>query len=331
MSASAKPEMARAERVLPGIWRLRLPCPWPGVPHVNAWAVESDGGVVLFDTGIGGPSGDDQLELGLKGAGFKLSDVRTLICTHAHTDHYGAAGSVIDASGCEFWMHPAWGHIRAIVEEPDRAWERRMEVARQSGVPEKALARYEERRGEDPLIDRIAEPDHELVAGASIATDAGVWQVYETPGHAPSHVVLHEPEQRLMISGDHLLGRVSLFFDHGHTPDPVGEFLGALDVTEDLDTGLCLAGHGRPFRDVDAKIAANRALVAEQLGAVRGALADGPRTAFDVVPDLLGESFSPAAAAWGLQLALAYLDHLALAGEVERVGGSDPQAWRRAG
>lgn len=332
MSPTSKPpEMARSERVLPGIWRLRLPCPLPGVPHVNAWAVESDGGVVLFDTGIGGAGGDGQLELGLKGAGFKLSDVRTLICTHAHTDHYGAAGSVIDASGCELWMHPAWGHIRSIVEDPDRAWERRIEVARQSGVPAKALEQYEERRGEDPLIDRIAEPDHDLVDGVSIATDVGVWQVYETPGHAPSHVVLHEPERRLLISGDHLLGRVSVFFDYGHTPDPVAEFLGALDVTDDLDTGLCLAGHGRPFRDVDAKIAAYRALVASQRDRVRAALADGPQTAFDVVPGLLGEAFSPAAAAWGLQLALAYLDHLALSGEVEPIEGSDPKAWQLKG
>ena len=33
-------------------------------------------------------------------------------------------------------------------------------------------------------------------------------------------------------------------------------------------------------------------------------------------------------APWGLQLALAYLDHLALAGEVEEVEDSDPRAWR---
>ena len=35
-----KRELARADRVLPGVWRLRLPLPWPGVPHGNAWAVD---------------------------------------------------------------------------------------------------------------------------------------------------------------------------------------------------------------------------------------------------------------------------------------------------
>ena len=95
---------------------------------------------------------------------------------------------------------------------------------------------------------------------------------------------------------------------------------------------LCLAGHGRPFRDVGAKIEANRALVASQLGLVRGALEAGRRTAFEIVPDLLGpENVTPATAGWGLQLALAYLDHLAARGEAEQVDGTDPVAWRLRG
>jgi glyoxylase-like metal-dependent hydrolase (beta-lactamase superfamily II) len=326
-----KPEMARTERVRPGIWRLRLPCPWPGVPHVNAWAVAHDGGVVLFDTGIGGAEGAGQLEIGLRQAGFSLADVRLLVCTHSHSDHYGAAGTVIDGSGCELWMHPAWGHIRSIVEDPDRAWDRRIEVARQSGIPADALAAYEERRGEDPHIDRIVAPDRDLLPGVEVETDAGTWHVYETPGHAPSHVVLHQPERKLMISGDHLLGRVSVFFDYGHSPDPVGEFLASLDEVEGLETDLCLAGHGRPFRNVPEKIAANRELTLGQRGRVLASLEEGPKPAYDVVADLLGDYFSPATAAWGLQITLAHLDHLALEGLAESEIEGDQKRWRLSG
>ena len=49
-------------------------------------------------------------------------------------------------------------------------------------------------------------------------------QVAFAPGHAPSHVVLHQPDRGLLLSGDHLLGRVSLYYDYGYTPDPAGEF-----------------------------------------------------------------------------------------------------------
>ena len=48
-----RPEPPRTEKVLPGVWRLRLPLLWPGVPHGNVWAVAAEGGMVLFDTGIG--------------------------------------------------------------------------------------------------------------------------------------------------------------------------------------------------------------------------------------------------------------------------------------
>jgi len=89
---------------------------------------------------------------------------------------------------------------------------------------------------------------------ASTSTDLGTLAVQETLGRAPSHVALHEPRGGLLISGDHLLGRSALYFDYGHTPDPVGEFLRSLDVVERLDAKLCVAGHGRPFRDVQAHI-----------------------------------------------------------------------------
>ena len=323
-------ELGRGERVVPGVWCLRLPLPWPGVPHVNAFAVAADDGIVLFDTGMATDNGMRQLELALAQAGFAVEDVQLLVCTHSHTDHYGLAGPIVDRAECELWMHPAWEHVRGMVEDPDQALDRRIEVARQSGVPAAALEQYEEsRRGQSPGIERIVEPDRALVPGVEVQTDLGSWQVYETPGHAPSHVTLHQPERGLLITGDHLLGRISLFFDYGHTPDPVAEFIGGLDVVEKFDAGLTLAGHGRPFRDPAAKVDGNRRELAEQLDRVRAALAAGPRTAFEVAGEIIGaENLNAATAAWGLQLALAYLDHLSLAGEVGEIEGEDPRRWQ---
>jgi glyoxylase-like metal-dependent hydrolase (beta-lactamase superfamily II) len=332
MSPDRPDEVARSERTLPGVWRLRLPCPWPGVPHVNSWAIARGDGIVLFDTGIGGEEGVHQLELALGQAKLKLRDVRLVVCTHSHSDHYGAAASIVDAAGCELWMHPAWGHIRAMAEDPDGALDNRIEVARHSGVPAAELERYETRRGASTYVDRVVPPDRELTDGVEVATDLGFFRAYETPGHAPSHVVLHEPESGLLVSGDHLLGRISLFYDHGHTPDPVAEFIASLDVVDELDIRLCLPGHGRTFRDVGAKIAAYRKEVDAQLGTVRDALTGGEKSPFGVVEAMLGEgNTSGPAAAWALQLSLAYLDHLEALGEAERTPGNDPVLWRSTG
>lgn len=333
MAGDKRAEAPRTERVLPGIWRLRIALPWPGVPHGNAWAVEHDGGIVMFDTGIGGRGKLRQLDLALAQAGFGVEDVRLVVCTHSHTDHYGLAGSITARAGCELWMHPSWEHVRLLADDPAAALEQRLEVARQSGVPPAALERYREARSGDAEtgIDAIKEPDRELAPGVEVETDLGAWQVHETPGHAPSHVVLHQPERKLLISGDHLLGRVVLFFDHGHSPDPIGEFLASLDRVEPLDVDLVLPGHGRTFRDPEAKIAEARRQVDQLLAKVRAALGEGERTAFEVVAEIIGrENVDSPASAWALQIVLSCLDHLALAGEARAIDGSDPQRWTLA-
>ena len=157
-------------------------------------------------------------------------------------------------------------------------------------------------------------------------TDLGPWDVYETPGHAPSHVVLHQPDRRLLLSGDHLLGRVSLYYDYGYTPDPAGEFLASMDVVDRLDIDLVLAGHGRPVRDAHGLIEANRREVGERIGRVRDALAEGPKTPFEIVPKLL-EAPSQMMVSWGLSEVLCYLQHLELSGGVKRIEGTDPERW----
>jgi glyoxylase-like metal-dependent hydrolase (beta-lactamase superfamily II) len=321
----------RTDRELPGVWRLRLPLPWPGVPHGNAWAVAADGGIVLFDTGMGGPGRLRALDLALAQAGFGVEDVRLLVCTHSHSDHYGLAGPITAAAGCELWMHPAWDHVRLMAGDPAAALERRIEVGRQSGVPPRALERYREARGEDEEspIEELREPDRDLVGGVEVETDLGSWQVHHTPGHAPSHVVLHQPERRLMLTGDHLLGRTVLFFDYGHSPDPVGEFLASLDVVEPLAVDLCLPGHGRTFRDPEAKIAEARRQVDANLERIREALAGDELTAFEIVTAIAGEGrLNSQTGGWMLQIVLAHLDHLALRGEVEPVQESEPKRWK---
>jgi glyoxylase-like metal-dependent hydrolase (beta-lactamase superfamily II) len=312
--------------VLPGLWRLRLPLPWPGVPHGNAYAIAAGNGVVLVDTGLHEPGSLRQLELALGQVGLRLEHVRLLVCTHAHSDHYGQAGPIVEAAGCELWLHPNHGHMLQSVTDPAKAFERRLEIARQSGVPPATLDAYREARGNRDfgIASPIVEPARDLVAGVEVETDLGRWRVYETPGHAPSHVVLHQPERGLLLSGDHLLGRVSLYYDYGYTPDPAGEFVASLDVVGELDVQLILAGHGRPVRDAPGLIEANRRAVADRLERARAALSDGSRPAFEIVPEILDHELpAPMMVGWGLSEALSYLRHLELRGEAERLDGDD--------
>jgi glyoxylase-like metal-dependent hydrolase (beta-lactamase superfamily II) len=325
---AARRELGRGERVLPGVFRLRLPLPWPGVPHCNAWAVAAGDGVVLFDTGMHGPGSLAHLERALAMCNLSLENVRLVVCTHAHSDHYGQAATIVARAGCQLWMHPNYEHMARWAQDSDAAFARRLEVARQSGVPEEPLRRYAaERRSRDSGIAAVIPPDRPLLPGVTIATDLGEWTVHETPGHAPSHVCLFQPERRLLISGDHLLGRISLYFDYGYSPDPVGEFVHSLDVVEALDARLCLPGHGRTFTDVHAHIEGNRELVRERLQRTLAAIAPEPLTAFEAVPHIYDDTpFSSLTAPWLLTETLSMLLHLEVTGRAQRIPG-EPERW----
>jgi glyoxylase-like metal-dependent hydrolase (beta-lactamase superfamily II) len=328
----SKRELGRGERALPGVFRLRLPLPWPGVPHCNAWAVAAGDGVVLFDTGMHQPGSLAHLERALAMCNLSIENIRLVVCTHAHSDHYGQAASIVERTGCELWMHPNHAHMLRMAEDPEASLARRLEVARQSGVPEEPLRRYAAERdssSNDTGISAVIEPDRELLPGVVVDTDLGPWTVHETPGHAPSHVCLFQPERRLLISGDHLLGRISLFFDYGSSPDPVGEFLRSLDVVEQLDARLCLPGHGRTFTDVLGHIEGNRQLVGERLAAVLDVVGERPLTAFEAVPLVYGDALSPQNAHWLLSKVLAYLTHLRVEGQVRLIAG-EPERWTSA-
>jgi glyoxylase-like metal-dependent hydrolase (beta-lactamase superfamily II) len=313
--------------VLPGVYRLRLPLPWPGVPHCNAWAVAARDGFVLFDTGMHQPDSLANLERALAMCGLRLEDTKLVVCTHAHSDHCGQAATIVERAGCEVWMHPSHEQLSRMLEDPEALFARRLEVARQSGVPREPLERYAAERGSQGTgIAGPFETGRDLVNGVAVETELGGWIVHETPGHSPSHVCLFQPERRLLISGDHLLGRISLYFDYGYTPDPVGEFLHSLDVVERLGARLCLPGHGRTFADVHAHIQGNRKLVNERLEAVLAAVSGATLTPFEVVPHVYGDSLSARNGHWLLSKTLGYLTHLEAVGKVRRIAGA-PERW----
>ncbi len=286
---------------------------------------------MLFDAGMPGEDAIADLERALSMCRLRLEQTKLIVCTHAHLDHCGGAAEISRQTGAEVWLHPDHQHLIRMLSSPGAVYERRIEVARQSGVPEETLGKYAP-PGADAEEDReriaslaVVEQSKDLVSGVKIATDLGEWVTYETPGHSPSHVCLFQPERRVLISGDHLLGRISLYFDYGSSPDPVGEFLTSLEVVERLGSRLCLPGHGRTFTDVHAHIRGNRELIAERLARVQSALSDGPLTAYEVIPRVY-EPGSSQNTHWLLSKVLSYLTHLQRTGTVQRIPG-DPERW----
>src|SRR4051794_12531560 len=103
MRKPTRRDVGRGERILPGVWRLRLPLPWPGVPHCNAWALAAGDGVVLVDTGRHDAGSMAHLERALDQAGLRLGHGRRIVCTHAHGGPCGQAAPVPRGPGGGGW------------------------------------------------------------------------------------------------------------------------------------------------------------------------------------------------------------------------------------
>lgn len=106
----------------------------------------------------------------------------------------------------------------------------------------------------------VAEP-----LGATVETERFRFAVIPTPGHAPDHVALHEPEQGWLFSGDLFLGtRVGPIMRDESLPVLMESLRRVLELP--FDTVFC--AHAGPLPDGRALLARRLAVLAEVQGKV---------------------------------------------------------------
>ena len=66
------------------------------------------------------------------------------------------------------------------------------------------------------------------------------------------------------------------------------------------------------------------------MSATRAALADGPKSAYEVARAVYGDAFNAAMASWLITLTRAWLVHLQQLGEVLNDGGDPVEHWELA-
>lgn len=77
-----------------------------GSEGLSAWLISSSEGHVLLDSGPS-PAGAKLIEANIQALGFKLSDVKVLINTHAHFDHAGGLAQLKADTGAKVWASRA--------------------------------------------------------------------------------------------------------------------------------------------------------------------------------------------------------------------------------
>lgn len=313
-----------------GVFRLVLPLPFPGLDRVNAYLLAGDEGGVLVDCGIWDPSpsrehGYVELVGALRACDFEVADIETLVVTHTHVDHYGMAGRLVEETGCALWMHRRAEQDLRVYEEPESATETVRALFAHHGVKHdelQELTGFEDWRS---YVSSPVEATRNLEGGEAFSWGGRDWTILHTPGHARSHVCLWEPEDRILISGDTLLGAITPHIDFRGDEDgnPLGEFLRSLERIEELQPQVVFPGHGRPFED-----GAERARVIarhhdRRLGAILQVIRREPHTVADITDAIFGGTLLNFQRRMALGEALAHLVYLCATNEVERVERED--------
>jgi glyoxylase-like metal-dependent hydrolase (beta-lactamase superfamily II) len=243
--------------VLPNLYQMVIPTPFPVGP-VNVYAACDVDGLTLVDCGPRTPQARAALDAGLTALGYSVRDVRRILVTHAHADHYGLAASLVGESDAQVLTHPFnRPALESYGEEHDQRLAFYADLLRESGVPDDLISMIDRaRRGIGdyaavvPVAGSLNDGDIVTLAGRR-------WQVLHTPGHSTGLVCLYEPQGRVLLSNDHLLRDISS--NPLVEPPPPGhtqrvkslvEYIGQLQRVAAMDISVAWPGHGEPIHDV---------------------------------------------------------------------------------
>jgi glyoxylase-like metal-dependent hydrolase (beta-lactamase superfamily II) len=249
-----------------GVLKMQLPIAMPGLRHVNMYGLLDDKGLAIIDVGVPGPSTWKAVKARLKDAGFKVSDVHTVLVTHSHPDHFGCAGRLTTEANAKlvthnnfrlFWNEasPRCNHGDTDMAHDDSLSEQNpfMEPSPWGGDEHRPMGPPRGRRLQYRLMRsrifgnyKVPEPAVRVRNGDVIHLAGRDMFAVHTPGHTLDHLCIHDPEGGFVFTGDHVLPHITPYISGvaGGT-NPLLDYFASLERTAALpDVDKALPAHG---------------------------------------------------------------------------------------
>jgi glyoxylase-like metal-dependent hydrolase (beta-lactamase superfamily II) len=238
--------------VMSGLHQLKVPIPNNPLGYVMPYLFEVPGGCAIIDPGWDADESLQALESQLGELGYATSDVKQILITHMHPDHYGLANKVKAASGADILVHDEemkqvrWRNERMAPLVDD--WFHRY------GLPEDAApinAAMRGRRWHIDITPDAAIEDNEVIELGNFKLQA-LW----TPGHTAGHVCFYIQDEELLIAGDHLLPTISpnVSLWPGSDDNPLQEYLISLERLRGMKAQHVLPAHQYSFDDLEGRL-----------------------------------------------------------------------------
>ena len=241
-----------------GIFRIPVPIPFrqAGGP-VNAYVVEEDNGILLFDAGIGMEKSQAAFAEGLARTGHRFEEINRIILSHGHIDHYGAAAWILEQAGRSIPILIHSADAGKVVESGPgltAMLRRNSGYLARLGVPLPVLEEMIAAIGRETGMARRLAKVAPLIPGEKFRCRHVTLEVHHMPGHTPGLCCLYERDRRLLFSADHLLEHVSpnplieLGADGEPAPfKPLVSYFASVERVRALPVDLVLPGHATPF------------------------------------------------------------------------------------
>lgn len=314
--------------VAPGIKWLRMALPL-ALNHINLYLIRDREGWMIVDTGIATEKtrGLWRTIVEEKLAGDRITGV---ICTHFHFDHAGLAGWLTEWLRVPLYMsYGEYYTLRVVAAErgENLPWEHE-EFFQRAGFPAAAL---EEVMAVVRMAGDLVTPPpasfRRLRQGERLTIGDREWELHVGEGHSPEHMLLHCPQDNLLIAGDQLLPRITS--NVGVMPsEPEADLLAYWFATLDslarlpADT-FVLPAHELPYYGLAARVEQLHAHHEQQFATIRRLCAMQPLSAFEAAVALFPARKNSMDDLMAMGECLAHLTHLRRRGEMERTLGED--------
>jgi glyoxylase-like metal-dependent hydrolase (beta-lactamase superfamily II) len=280
-----------------GIFRIPVPIPFiqAGGP-VNAYVVEEEHGLLLFDPGLGTETSQAALAEGFSQIGHRLDEVNRIVLSHGHIDHFGAAAWILNQTGRAI---PISIHIADAnkVLKSGLDWPTQLAANNRYlmslGVPSSVLDQMIVGMKRDPELGKRLNEVEPLLDGDIFRCKHVSLEVHHMPGHTPGVCCLYDRDHRLLFSSDHLLEQVSPnplieLGPEGKTAafKPLVTYFKSLNRVRSLPVDLVLPGHAVPFRSCLKVIDSLGAFYQRRQAKLLDVLSRGPQTVYDLKNEL---------------------------------------------
>jgi glyoxylase-like metal-dependent hydrolase (beta-lactamase superfamily II) len=322
----------KVREIHPGIFLLHLPLPMrPTI--VNVYLVRGGDEWALIDTGVNSADSIAAFKSALSTVGCAPEQIRKIICTHHHPDHFGTSRAYKELTGARVYLHRE-EYARSHTFAPSERSQEVMQFFVSNGIP---IARFTHIPSPHEFwagLYQTTEPDEFIEDNDVIPVGDREIQVVWTPGHAPGHCVMYLPRERVMIVGDHLLPKITphVGYFSPAVPNPLGDFLDSQRKVQRFDVDLVGPAHGGVFSDhrhrANQIIQHHYARCQQMIDYIRKeahTAYDIARYSFDFTPDSSLTVQFPATFE-----TLAHLEYLRHEGKVVREDGTTQTTYRAA-